>query len=207
MAIKKSSLEGKWYYRVARVFFLILPIIILLFLLLSNKKVNVCKIPQYSMPDFLQQYLLYILIGLVLYYLVIKGVWRIILYVVFGGLENDTKKEEKIVQNNTPTPGKGKADNIIKIISILIILGALAVLLLSKMGYLTPNGININTNPPKHTCWATSAEMGTPCHSGSGGVAVLGVITYDYCNCPSDTTYAGMDNITAGGPYKICTCK
>jgi hypothetical protein len=27
------------------------------------------------------------------------------------------------------------------------------------------------------------------------------------CNCPSGTTYAGMDNTSRGGPWKICMCK
>jgi hypothetical protein len=26
------------------------------------------------------------------------------------------------------------------------------------------------------------------------------------CNCPPETTYAGIDNITPGGPWKICMC-
>ena len=46
-----------------------------------------------------------------------------------------------------------------------------------------------------------------PCHSIQNGVAVSGVIVPASCNCPSDTTYAGMDNTAPGGPYKICTCK
>ena len=79
--------------------------------------------------------------------------------------------------------------------------------LLSKMGYITPNKIDVNPSPIKHTCWATSAQMGTPCHSVKNGIGVTGVITYSYCDCPSDTNYVSMDNITAGGPYKICTCK
>jgi hypothetical protein len=26
------------------------------------------------------------------------------------------------------------------------------------------------------------------------------------CDCPSNTTYAGMDNVSAGGPWKMCNC-
>lgn len=40
------------------------------------------------------------------------------------------------------------------------------------------------------------------------GSVWYGGLVHDYCDCPSDTTtYAGMDNLSEGGPYKICTCK
>jgi len=54
------------------------------------------------------------------------------------------------------------------------------------------------------TCPTTSNP---PCRSVQNGVGVSAVIVPASCNCPSDTDFAQMDNITAGGPYKICTCK
>ena len=54
------------------------------------------------------------------------------------------------------------------------------------------------------TCPTTSNP---PCGSSENGIAVMGVIVPASCSCPSDTDFAQMDNITAGGPYKICTCK
>jgi hypothetical protein len=27
------------------------------------------------------------------------------------------------------------------------------------------------------------------------------------CTCPANTTQCGVDNVTAGGPYKQCCCK
>ena len=54
------------------------------------------------------------------------------------------------------------------------------------------------------TCPTTSNP---PCRSVQNGVGVSAVIVPASCNCPSDTNFAQMDNITAGGPYKICTCK
>lgn len=64
---------------------------------------------------------------------------------------------------------------------------------------------NDDVNPGK--CPATSAQTSTPCGSVQNGVAVVGVIVYDYCECPSDTVYSGTtDRVTPGGPYKICTC-
>jgi hypothetical protein len=26
------------------------------------------------------------------------------------------------------------------------------------------------------------------------------------CTCPANTTQCGVDNVTAGGPYKVCCC-
>jgi hypothetical protein len=46
-----------------------------------------------------------------------------------------------------------------------------------------------------------------PCCSTNNGIQVVGVIVKDSdCDCPPETTYAGMDNITPGGPWKICMC-
>lgn len=59
------------------------------------------------------------------------------------------------------------------------------------------------------TCPITSKDTGNECWSvdKEKGIRVSGVITFEWCNCPTDTDFASWDNITAGGPYKICTCK
>lgn len=54
---------------------------------------------------------------------------------------------------------------------------------------------------------ACPAKSDPPCHSVVNGVGVTGVIVPGSCDCPSDTVFAQMDNVTQGGPYKICTCK
>jgi len=66
---------------------------------------------------------------------------------------------------------------------------------------------------PSGKCPKTSCDTGVCCHSSEydpsieTNVAVYAVITYDKCECPSDTTYEGnRDTITPGGPYKICIC-
>jgi hypothetical protein len=51
------------------------------------------------------------------------------------------------------------------------------------------------------------AKSDPPCRSAVNGVGVTGVIVPGSCDCPSDTVFAQMDNVTQGGPYKICTCK
>jgi hypothetical protein len=38
------------------------------------------------------------------------------------------------------------------------------------------------------------------------GIQVVGGIVPASCNCPIGTTYDSMDNVTPGGPYKICMC-
>lgn len=65
--------------------------------------------------------------------------------------------------------------------------------------------VNPAGTPKKNsTC---PAKSNPPCHSVQNGIGVTGVIVPGSCDCPSDTNFAQMDNITAGGPYKICTCK
>jgi|SRR3989338_5946358 len=207
MAIKKSTLEQKWYYRVAKVFFIILPILIIFLLL--NGKINVCDTSQKSTFDLLQKNIVYIAIGLTSYFLILMAVWKIFLYIVFGGLEDDTKNKESDQSAQVrPEPSK-----VMQLIPILIVLGILIIFILSEMGYITLPKINTNSigNPtvrtvPKSTCFATSAQMATPCNSVKNGIKTSGVIVPASCRCPSDTTYAQMDNITAGGPYRICTC-
>ena len=207
MAIKKSTLEQKWYYRVAKVFFIKLPILIIFLLL--NGKINVCDTSQKSTFDLLQKNIVYIAIGLTSYFLILMAVWKIFLYIVFGGLEDDTKNKESDQSAQVrPEPSK-----VMQLIPILIVLGILIIFILSEMGYITLPKINTNSigNPtvrtvPKSTCFATSAQMATPCNSVKNGIKTSGVIVPASCRCPSDTTYAQMDNITAGGPYRICTC-
>jgi len=73
---------------------------------------------------------------------------------------------------------------------------------------LTVNPTNTtNTTNPTNRSASCPTKSNPPCGSVQNGVGVTGVIVPGSCDCPSDTTFAQMDNITAGGPYKICTCK
>ncbi len=65
--------------------------------------------------------------------------------------------------------------------------------------------VNPASTPKKNSTCPTTSNP--PCHSVQNGVGVSGVVVPASCNCPSDTDFAQMDNVTAGGPYKICTCK
>lgn len=84
MSIKKSFLETKWYYRVAKMFFILLPLLILAFAFLKYLIGS-----DYAYIG----YFMYTLFGLIPYYLIVYGIWRVFLYIKFGGLENDMKKK------------------------------------------------------------------------------------------------------------------
>ncbi len=85
MSIKQSSLEKKSLYRIAKIFFLLLPWLVLAVVFLGGYII---------IPEITQQHIIaaYIVGGLILYYLFLNLTWRGFLYIVFGGLENDTKK-------------------------------------------------------------------------------------------------------------------
>jgi len=209
MTIKKSTLEQKWYYRLAKIFFLMLPFLIAVLFILRKRVIICSSLIQESIFDLSPNYIIFIAIALILYFLFLKWIWRGFLYIVFGGLEDDTKKEE----SDQSTQARSKPPKIMELIPILIILAVVIIFILSEMGYITLPKINPNSvgspkvkTVPKSTCFTTSAQMANPCHSVKNGVGVFGVIVPASCNCPSDTTFAQMDNVTAGGPYKICTC-
>lgn len=44
------------------------------------------------------------------------------------------------------------------------------------------------------------------CGAINNGIEVVGGVVPESCPCPSNTYQSGVDNVTAGGPYKICSC-
>jgi len=94
MSIKKSSLESKWYYRVAKIIFLWIPLILVISIILL---VIISGMKGQALEEFATvlenniSLIVYSLIGLVIYLLILKGIWRGFLYAVFGGLEDDMK--------------------------------------------------------------------------------------------------------------------
>jgi len=96
MSIKKSFLESKWYYRVVRViFFEVLPVLIMagiiwkLFPNISNKSLEgiIAVLPSNSSVIAI----ICALIGPAAYLLILNGIWGGFFYIIFGGLEDDTK--------------------------------------------------------------------------------------------------------------------
>ncbi len=169
MPIKKSDLEKKWYYRLAKSLFLILPLLIAIIIFL-NGSVSICYAPQKNLLDFFQKNIVYIAIGLILYFLIITAIWRLFLYIVFGGLEDDTRKKESdqsaVVKSE---PSKRK-----KFIPLIVILVLIAIFFaLYQAGYLNLDPLKVNPAPGP-TCHTTSAQWGHPCNSVQNGVGVGG---------------------------------
>lgn len=87
MAIKQSTLEKKWYYRVAKVLFLAFPSVVAILIVI------------YGIQQKNTNLIIYAVIGMAAYLLILKIIWRIFLYIVFGGLDNDVKRGDvKTVQ-------------------------------------------------------------------------------------------------------------
>jgi len=104
MPIKKSSLEQKWYYRVAKIVFLWAPVLLVAAIILP---IIISDMSGKALEEFgvvLQNnisLIVYSLIGLALYFLILNGIWRGFLYIVFGGLEDDAKP--KVIVAVPPT--------------------------------------------------------------------------------------------------------
>ncbi len=107
MPIKKSALEKKWYYRIAKIFFLwVFPILVAaaLFLVIYSDMSVMFPGDIVATIQANSSYIIGIAIGLGLYFLILKGIWRGFLYIAFGGLEDDMqKKATEPVQSAGPT--------------------------------------------------------------------------------------------------------
>jgi hypothetical protein len=115
MPIKKSFLEQKWYFRLLKILYSVLPIAAAFIFL--NGKINIGGISQKIILDLLQNNIVYIIfavIGFVIYY---SAIPRIFLYLVFGGVEDDTK----LINPDVP-PVIRKSSAAAPIIIILIII-------------------------------------------------------------------------------------
>ena len=213
MPINKSTLESKWYYRAAKVLFIALPFIIIILWLLSllGGSVVTCGfVPAFGLEDF-QMTVPVIVVGTLVYFAFLILVWRSLLYVIFGGIKDDTaQKTGGWAATGSPAGSAEEArrrnlQTAIPLIILAAIIIVLVALSLSKPGFFNKGGSSV-TGGGYGSCPATSKQMSTPCHSVRNGVGVSGVIVPAQCLCPGDTTFAQMDNVTAGGPYRICSC-
>ncbi|MDP2864546.1 MAG: hypothetical protein Q8N73_02760 [bacterium] len=170
MPIKKSYLEQKWYYRVAKVLFLIIPFLVALLILLGGVINNGV--------DALPKYIVYTAIGLVLYFLILKAIWRGFLYIVFGGLEDDTKKKvSEATQSVNPATSVNPAA---QVVPAIILVAVFAIFALSQAGYIKLPRINLNSGQSSHT-------YGASC-SGSDGKTGLYGTNGDCYTCPAGAT-------------------
>jgi hypothetical protein len=121
----------------------------------------------------LQNDIVYVAGGLILYFIVISAIWRIFLYIAFGGLENDTRKiGGNTVQPISPAPQSTPAKAIGPIIVIIFCVAIFAIAFSQT-----------DTNPFKAhtygaTCTTSAGKTGLygtngACHTCSGsGIAV-----------------------------------
>ncbi len=208
MSIKKSSLEQKWYYRVAKVFFLTLPFLVILAMFLMGY-IDTSAVSQNNISDLLQKNiasLIYLAIGLAAYYLILKFIWRAFLYIVFGGLEDDTKKKgggttqsvnsailpEQVSHQLTPQPAPVQDNSNGFVILFLIFLSVFIYLLGQRFA-------------PSSTQTSPSIEGGGSsvrayCNPGN---------TYNYLTricCPNSAPYYydGRRGISSPGCYASC---
>jgi len=174
MPIKKSILEQKWYYRIAKVFFLMLPLVVVVILLKSY--IDISGISQNNIVAILEKnsaYIVYAVVGLISYYLILKGIWRGFLYIAFGGLEDDTTKKsvgaiqpnDQVVHPVTPSKGGVLSEKDKKEIGfyvfILIMIGLIYWIYNYKSP--TPNFNNGNDNRNGTTCIPTGCDTRWRC--------------------------------------------
>lgn len=216
MAIKKSTLEQKWYYRLAKVFFLILPFLIAILFILRKRIVVCSSLIQENFFDLSPNYIIFIAVALILYFLFLKWIWRGFLYIVFGGSEDDKKDSSGAISQSVNSNIKSTSVRNGGLLLLLIVI--IVLLLITYFNINRPKQFNtfIQSLPSingesssggggsKITC---PTKSNPPCNSVKNGIGTSGVIVPGNCNCPSDTDYVQMDNITKGGPYKICKCK
>ena len=233
MPIKRSSLEQKWYFRLGKVLFLTLPLIVFLIVFLKGN-ITICNISSDNIIETFQNHILSFVIGLLAYYLILMAIWNILLYMIFGGVVNDTKpKNNQASQSVNPAAQPGTpavqsvtpADQLASVkpkpahntdwIPITIFLVVAAIFVLWKLGYITLPHIDLGgadnstvTQNSGSACARTSAELGSPCWETKNGAQTIGVLAFQRCGCPEDTKPTGdVDVVSPGGPYVMCACK
>ena len=159
MPIKKSYLEQKWYYRIIKVFLLLFPLLLALFFIL-NKKLLTGNILQKNILSILQnniKNIIFIAIGFAAYYLILISIWRIFLYVVFGGLENDNKAANLADGIAPPNQRSRSAAQLLPVIILLIIF---AIYGLAQAGYIKLPLVDLNFSQTTRTYGAACASSG-----------------------------------------------
>lgn len=195
MPIKKSYLEQKWYYRVAKVFLWVLPFLVIAIMFLRVGG---------NILDILEKNIVYIAIGLVLYLLILKIIWRVFLYIGFGGLEDDTKKKgsETIQSAAQPAPVRPKS-KLGLLIPLILFAGVFITAILVQTGYITLPRINLNSgqfNPIE------SHAYGTSCTTSDGKTGLYGT-NGDCYTCSEGTAVTNpINNNCSNGIAGVYCC-
>ncbi|MFZ2038855.1 MAG: hypothetical protein WAV11_02875 [Minisyncoccia bacterium] len=89
MSIKRSLLESKWYFRVMKVLFWAPPLLLIAFVAVTDWQ-TYYSFSQTSGNIFdIKSF--YVILAAISYLIIVGIIFRIFLYIVFGGLENDIK--------------------------------------------------------------------------------------------------------------------
>lgn len=213
MSIKKSVLEEKLLYRIAKIFFLILPLLALAIMFLEGY-IIIPEITQNNIGYIFQKniiYIVYIIGGLILYYLFLNLIWKGVLYIIFGGLENDTSKPivgiaQPVNLVARPVQPSNQAGSVIGFVFLIILIMIIvnysddgSSIFSNKHTYGTSCSANgekglYGTNGNCYTCSSNSVAVTSPVNNCSDGVAGV------YC-CNN----AGGNNGGSGGSKCIPT--
>ncbi len=155
MPIKKSYLEQKWYYRVAKVFFYLVP---LLFAVIKYLRLRD------SFFLALAENIVLVFVGLVAYALVINIIWRVLLYLIYGGLENDTKPKAAVAAAPAATPVKGSNKWVGSFIFSIIIIFVIFYL---ATGDFDSSGIKSSSHTYGTACTTSAGKTGLYGTNGS----------------------------------------
>ena len=155
MPIKKSTLEQKASYRIAKVIFGLLPFIVAGIYFAVQKNIydfvacpqQLSKLSDVSLATLFKigpcQTVSFVIIGLILYFVILALIWRIAIYLIFGGVENDLLK-------NTPAgaqadPKASARNNGLALFLIIIVIIIFALFYYSQAAP-SPNNNKKNTN-------------------------------------------------------------
>lgn len=215
MSIKKSFLEQKLFYRVTKVIYLVFPLLAAVVLFLKGYikipelfQKNILDIPQKNLLDLLQKNgvsIVYAVIGLVLYYLILGGIWRLFLYIAFGGLEDDTKNKD----NEQPASARPEQLQAMQLIPLIIILGVIIIYLLSAKGYIKLPKVDLNFGQPTPIVkqpTPISHPFGTSCTDSKGKTGLYGTNGTCYTCSGSTAVTNPVSNNCSNGIAGVYCC-
>ena len=141
-----------------------------------------------------------------MYYLILKGIWRVFLYIAFGGLEDDTKNKD----SGQPAPLRPEQTARMQLIPLIIILGVIIIYLLSAMKYIKLPKIDLNFGQPtpivKQPTPIPSHPYGASCTDSKGGTGLYGTNGTCYTCSGSTADTNPINNNCSNGIAGVYCC-
>lgn len=192
MPILQSHLNKHWYYRLSKVIVLLLPILVVASAFFAKEiPINRLSNATYGWA-----------VGLMAYYVTVAVVWRMFLYIFFGGLQDDTKKKAA-EPSATPTvvqiapaaqpPVNRSASGVGIFLFMLIMFIFIAIAIAASQSSSSGSSSSSSTTTKKSSTRAY-------CNPGN---------TYNYSSgmcCPNSAPhyYNGAHGISGSGCYASC---